>query len=176
MQTGVVSQNYPLATATVFEPLSREYYLFGPQRGYYEILDSNLDKKAKVPAMELNPNGMDSFIIQDAVLIENSIVISGVEYTTKEFLPSVKSHQSDEFIERSRFARHVLICMEHIGIWLSFREYDCCRKKIHIKTRRLLGCTFHPSVTINFCHPLLGGSFLICGSNCVAVLHDFSYN
>lgn len=114
VQTGVAFRNYPLAAATVFEPLSREYYLAGPKRGYYDVLDSNLDRKAKVLAMELNPNGMDSFIIQDAVLIENCIVISGVEYTTKEFLSSVKAHQSDEFIDRSRFVRHIPICMELI--------------------------------------------------------------
>lgn len=111
IETGSVIRSYPLTSGTTFNPLSPDYYLVGPKRGYYEILDNSLDKQAKVPIAKLNPYAKDTFIIQEASLTENGLAVTGVEYTTTEFLAAVKSKQASDFIENSKFVRRIPVCI-----------------------------------------------------------------
>lgn len=111
-RTGAIIRKYPLTTGTTFKPLSQGYYLIGPKRGSYEIIDYNLERRAKIPIAKLNPNAMDTFIIQEASLYKNGITVSGVEYMGEAFRASIKSGESDAFMKMSRFERQIPVCFQ----------------------------------------------------------------
>lgn len=111
LHTGAVLKKYPLAEDKILKPLSQEHYLAGPKRGYYEILDGGLEREARVSEALLNPNGLDTFIIQDAFLIAGRLMIEGVEYRTQEFLAAVKDKLADSFLDNHHFFRQVELNM-----------------------------------------------------------------
>lgn len=112
IESGQIIQSYPLAIGTTFKPLSQDYYLVGPKRGYYHILDSKLERQARVSVAKLNPNALDTFIIHQASLTDNGIVVEGVEYTGDLFRAAIRAKTSDDFIEKSRFVRQISVCMK----------------------------------------------------------------
>lgn len=107
VETGLPIRSYPLALGATFKPLCRDYYLVGPKRGYYEILDSNLERRAKIAKEKLNPYAMDNFIIQNASLTEGGITIEGVEYMSELLTKAIKAGKADEFDEQIRFVRQI---------------------------------------------------------------------
>ena len=112
LESGLIIRSYPLAVGATFKPLSQKYYLVGPQRGFYQILDSNLSRHAKVSVAQLNPNALDTFIIHQATLTEGCIVVKGVEYTGDLFRAAISKKTTDAFIESSRFEREIPIALQ----------------------------------------------------------------
>lgn len=105
--SGDILRNYSFTSGTTFKPLSSDYYLVGPKRNRYEIIDGDLETVSKIPVSKLNPHAFDCFIIQDASLDGGNLVIAGVEYLADEFQIAVKTRHSNMFLEKSRFLREI---------------------------------------------------------------------
>ena len=109
IDTGDVVAHYPLGFDTIFRPLTDDYYLVGPKRGKYFVLDGDLSITATIPYASLNPNMFDTFIINEAKFVAGGISISGFEYSRNAHSIAIRSRTLDEFTENSRFSRFVEI-------------------------------------------------------------------
>lgn len=78
--SGQVVASYPLGEGTLFFPLDDDHYLTGPKRGKYHVLDRDLQVREIVLPSQLDPEGMDHFLLVDAVRCRDGMQISGFEY------------------------------------------------------------------------------------------------
>jgi hypothetical protein len=98
LDSGEPVYRYPLAEEADFIPIADERFLVGPKRKNYLILNENLQEVTKIPVAIMNLNDLDSFIIQNAELVNGNLRITGTEYSTKLQLQSRRSgsHISQE--------------------------------------------------------------------------------
>lgn len=109
IDTGNIVAHYPLGFDTIFRPLTDDFYLVGPKRGKYFVLDGDLSVVGTIPYASLNPNMFDTFIVNEANFVAGGISISGFEYSSNAHSIAIRSHTLDEFAEKSRFSRFVAI-------------------------------------------------------------------
>lgn len=105
--TGCISKRYPMGYGTILEVLSDDYFLSGPKRNKYELLDWNLQIIERIPSKVLNPKELESFIIQKALLTGNIITISGVEYSDRLHRNPHSSGSLGNFPESGYFKRTI---------------------------------------------------------------------
>lgn len=115
IETGEVLAHFPLGYDTIFCPITDDYFLAGPKRGKYHILDGNLSVVLATPYARLNPNMYDTFIVNNANLLAGGIIISGFEYSSSEHSMAIRSHTLDAFTESSRFSRFIAIDLAEKG-------------------------------------------------------------
>lgn len=115
IETGDIVSHYPLGFDTMFQPLTDDFYLVGPKRGKYYILDGDLSVVATIPYASMNPNMFDTFIVKEANFIVGGISISGSEYSSNAHRIAIKSRTLDEFTEKSKFSRFVAIDFHEKG-------------------------------------------------------------
>ena len=109
INTGEVVAHYPLGFDTIFRPLTDDFYLVGPKRGKYFVLNGDLSVVVTIPYASLNPNMFDTFLVNEADFVAGGISISGFEYSDNAHSIAIRSRILDEFIEKSRFSRFVAI-------------------------------------------------------------------
>lgn len=80
IHSGEVLSHYPLGWNTKFFPLNDEFYLAGPKRGKYYVLDCRLEAREVIAYQRLNPALLDTCQIVDAVAAPGGMTISGFEY------------------------------------------------------------------------------------------------
>ena len=107
IMSGTCVAHYPLGIRTKFIPLNDEYYLVGPKRRKYYLLDNTLSPILCLQDNQLNPNLFDTFIIHSAEFTNDGIIISGFEYAYDAHAFAIRSGCVDEFIEKSRFSRYL---------------------------------------------------------------------
>lgn len=78
-ENGELLAHYPLGFDTYFWPLTDDYYLVGPKRGKYHIIDHTLNVCESIPVKRFNPEGFSSFILLEAGFVPNGIAINGFE-------------------------------------------------------------------------------------------------
>ena len=83
IRTGEIVAHYPLGYDKNFLPLSDTYYLVGPKRSRYHIIDNNLSICATIPGKLLNPSDFDNFIMLEANMHPKGILISGFESSSE---------------------------------------------------------------------------------------------
>lgn len=109
IDTGDVVAHYPLGFDTIFLPLTDDFYLVGPKRGKYFVLDGDLSVVVTIPYARLNPNLFDTFIVNEANFVAGGISISGFGYSSNAHSIAIRMRTLDEFSEKSRFSRFISI-------------------------------------------------------------------
>ena len=102
---------YPLGSNTIFIPIDDEYYLVGPKRDIYRVLDYNLKETIKLPLKLLNPSQFDTFIIRDAQFTNDGMQIMGFEYFGGEMRRAIREHKVDDFLSKALFTRSISFVM-----------------------------------------------------------------
>ena len=105
IRSGNVLAHYPLGYATVFLPLNDDFYLAGPKRGNYHVLDHNLEVCEAVPYQRLNPALLDTCQIVDAVAVPGGMTISGFDYMDDYY--HEQNLLGNKGMEQYRFSRFV---------------------------------------------------------------------
>ena len=103
--SGEVLAHYPLGYATDFLPLSDDFYLAGPKRGKYYVLDHQLEVREVITYQQLNPALLDTCQIVDAVAAPGGITISGFEYMDDSYRE--QNLLGNKNMEQYRFSRFV---------------------------------------------------------------------
>lgn len=99
LSTGENLHRVPLGYATCFFTLTEDYYLIGPKRYVYHVIDSSLRTVARIPMTALNPKSCSYFIMLRADVEHGGIRISGFEH------PPVAGKMPPP--EQCRFSRYV---------------------------------------------------------------------
>lgn len=105
IHSGEVLVHYPLGWRSQFYPLNDNFYLAGPKRGKYYVLDSHLEVREVIPYQRLNPALLDTCNIVAAVAASGGITISGFEYMDDYYREQKLMGNSD--MEQYRFSRFV---------------------------------------------------------------------
>lgn len=105
IRSGEVLVHYPLGYDTDFLPLNDEFYLAGPKRGKYYVLDRKLEVCEVISYQRLNPALLDTCQIVDAVAVPGGITISGFEYMDDYYREQKLMGNWD--MEQYRFSRFV---------------------------------------------------------------------
>ena len=112
--TGEIVAHYPLGYDKNFLPLSDDYYLAGPKRGRYHILDRNLSICANVPEELFNPSGFSNYIMLEANIHPKGIQISGFESSPE--LEQQRCSEGRFGTDQYWFSRIVEIDLDKVGI------------------------------------------------------------
>lgn len=114
IQSGKQLINYPLGYDKVFLPITDDFYLVGPQRGKYHIIDGDTRRVYSIPYKFMNPHLFDNFIINDVSFVTGGIEIEGFEYYLKDFMDVMKCKPRDNRIDMYRYSRFVTLdCSEN---------------------------------------------------------------
>lgn len=105
IHTGEVLSHYPLGWNTQFLPLNDDFYLAGPKRGKYYMLDCRLEVREVIAYQRLNPALLDTCQIVDAVAAPGGMTISGFEYMDDYHHEQNLMGNTD--MEQYRFSRFV---------------------------------------------------------------------
>lgn len=99
LSSGEIQYRVPLGFDTHFFPLTDDYYLMGPKRHIYHLVNSSLKTIAQIPMIALNPNAYDHFIMLRADVDNGGICIFGFEH------PPVVGREPPP--EQCRFSRFI---------------------------------------------------------------------
>ena len=77
--TGTLLKRRPMGVYTTLKVLSNNYFLSGPKRNKYEVLNWDLEVVEHIPVKELNPYEDPNFCILCGDLSGNQLTISGWE-------------------------------------------------------------------------------------------------
>ncbi|MBQ8579254.1 MAG: hypothetical protein IJ448_00990 [Oscillospiraceae bacterium] len=111
IHSGEVLAHYPLGWNTQFLPLNDNFYLAGPKRGKYYVLDCRLEVREVVAYQRLNPALLDTCCIVDAVAVPGGMTISGFEYMDDYYHEQKLMGNTD--MEQYQFSRFVpLDCVQ----------------------------------------------------------------
>lgn len=109
IQLGKPLVHYPLGCDKIFLPITDDFYLVGPQRGKYHIIDEGARKIYRIPYELMNPHLFDNFIINDVSFVTGGIEIVGFEYNLKGFMDATKCKPLDNGIDMYRFSRFIAL-------------------------------------------------------------------
>lgn len=109
IESGKVTLKYPLRYDSVFCPISDDYFLVGPKRNKYIILDGELNEVVKIPVTQLNPHSHENFIIHKVDFTTEGISMEGVEYSNIMLSNARKTKSINRLIAESKFTRYVSI-------------------------------------------------------------------
>ncbi len=111
VHSGEVIAHYPLGYDTSFHPLNDNFYLTGPKRGKYHLLDHKLEICETITYQQLNPAPLDHFMIVDVEYRPGGMQISGFEYMRDyyQYQESIGNKDTEQY----RFSRFVpLSCFQ----------------------------------------------------------------
>lgn len=105
--SGEVMEHYPLGWPANFYPLDDDFYLVGPKRGKYYLLNYQLHIDETIPYQKLNPALLDTCMIIDAEHTPGGMTIYGFEYMDDYY--HEQNLMGNVNMEQYRFSRFVLL-------------------------------------------------------------------
>ena len=105
IHSGEVLSHYPLGYNTQFLPVNEYFYLAGPKRGKYYVLDHKLEVREVVDYQRLNPALLDTCNIVNADYSPGGMTISGFEYMNDYY--DAQWLMGNKDMEQYRFSRFV---------------------------------------------------------------------
>lgn len=109
IKTGNSVERYSFVGNGIFKIVDEKMFLIGPKRHKIMLLDKSFEVIRSFGEKELNPNMCENFIIRQAHVSDNLLLISGIEYSNDEMLKCIKENCLERIGADSVFEREVPI-------------------------------------------------------------------